>query len=110
MLHPEYMLLLYTEHDTVFVHSRLAPLLHGRRPFRWTSAELRLPVDELDCFSRARASGSPQGAHDEVPVDFLREWALRLHPLDALSLVAGNLTDMPEAATADEPVLERLDL
>ncbi|CAK9100483.1 unnamed protein product [Durusdinium trenchii] len=51
MLEPEYMLLIYSEHDTVFVHKDLAADLETLPPgrlFPWTRYPLRFPVDEHD--------------------------------------------------------------
>jgi len=105
LLHPRYLLLLYSEHDTVFIHSRLAPYLEdlpAGKVFPWSSHPLRFPVDEIDCFRRSRSSQESQGTHEPVPIEFLRDWALRPRPQDALALVFGNLTSgaAPSAAAA----------
>lgn len=107
LLFPEYLLLLYTEHDTIFVHRSVAGELEALPPglaFPWTGHLVQLPADEFDCFRRARSTPHPQGGSREVSVRFLREWALALHPLEAFALVAGNLTIKPAATGGDAPL------
>eukprot|EP00928_Gymnodinium_smaydae_P089390 TRINITY_DN73363_c0_g1_i1.p1 TRINITY_DN73363_c0_g1~~TRINITY_DN73363_c0_g1_i1.p1 ORF type:complete len:435 (-),score=45.53 TRINITY_DN73363_c0_g1_i1:11-1315(-) len=116
MLYPAYELLLYTNHDTVFVHSSLAPRLERLQPgavFYWTHFPLKFPVNEFDCFRRSACQSAFNLVHqaltsDVVEIDtFLREWTFQLDPIDSFTRVVANFTFAPLVSNVNGQRVER---
>lgn len=118
ILSPNYHLLVYTEQDTVFVHSKLLSLfesLPAGTLFPWTRYPLLFPVDELDCYQRSRflhaadaADRSLGGDHSRglervtppaIPVDFVREWLHSTTPRITLDLIWRNITGIASSTS-----------
>jgi len=115
ILHPTYNLFVYTEDDTIFIHSRYAGTLErliDEMPgmlVSWTSFPVHFPLDEIDCYRRSRALLSARKLEEDreevpdFPVDIRREWALKLHPNEALTRLWSNLTATWECGAGSWP-------